>query len=106
MRDPAKQREYAASARRAFAAQLARMSPEERKAIAVARGNASWRKRTESGPINLNKRIATPKSRRNGQAIGGPISRHVRWHVNREIQNPKCELCMQEQTANAVKDQQ
>ena len=38
--------------------------------------------------------IATTASRKKGAEIGGPIGRHVRWHVNRGIFNLACELCL------------
>ena len=39
-------------------------------------------------------KIKTPESLRLGGLVGGPIGRHVRWHVNRGILNLKCDLCL------------
>jgi hypothetical protein len=38
--------------------------------------------------------IATTESRKKGAEIGGPIGRHVRWHVNRGMFNLKCDHCL------------
>lgn len=46
------------------------------------------------GPLVNMDLVRTKEGCRKGQLLGGPKSRHVRWHVNRQKFNPVCEFCL------------
>jgi hypothetical protein len=48
------------------------------------------------GPLVDMDKVRTTEGCRKGQIVGGPLSRHSRWHVNRNIFNFKCEYCLVE----------
>jgi hypothetical protein len=46
------------------------------------------------GPLVDMDKVRTLEGCQKGQLIGGPKSRHVRWHVKRKLFNLACEYCL------------
>jgi hypothetical protein len=51
--------------------------------------------RSKSDVVVRSKEKMTADGRIGGRK-GAPIANHNRWHVNRNIQNSECKLCIQE----------
>jgi hypothetical protein len=47
------------------------------------------------GPDADMDKVRTIAGCKKGAAVGGPIGRHVRWHVNRRVFNLACKFCLE-----------